>query len=76
MCFLENVWDEVYQCDQKHCLGVSKPITWLAAQRKAQALHLGKQAFIKENEKKLVWKKSVKSLIYIYIYIYIGKYKV
>ena len=41
----------------KTCLGVSKPTTWLAAQHKPQALalhhRLGKQAFVKENEKAL-----------------------
>ena len=37
------------------CLGVSEPIIWLAARRKAQTLHHrpGQQAYVKENEKNI-----------------------
>ena len=48
-------------------MGFSKPAALLAAQSEKQALHhsLGKQAFVKENEKKTsVLMKSVKSLRY------------
>ena len=46
------------------CLGVSEPITWLPAQRKAQALHqrLGKYAFVKENKKNISVKEICKVL--------------
>ena len=48
------------------CLSVLEPTTWLVAQRKAQALRLGKQAFVKKKkkEKTSVVKKSVKFLRY------------
>ena len=46
------------------CLGVCEPATCLAAQRKAQALHhpLGKQEFVKENEKNISNKEICKIL--------------
>ena len=47
-------------------LSVSEATEWLAVQRKAQASHyrLGKLAFVKENAKTSLLKKSVKSLRY------------
>ena len=35
------------------CFGISGPTTWLATQLKAHSLRLGKQVFVKENEKSI-----------------------
>ena len=64
-------WDLNFQnCSKALCLGVSKPTKRLAAQSTAYALRnrQGKQAFVKENEKKdenEKKSKSVKSLRYM-----------
>ena len=63
-------FQKLYQCDKKHYFqeSPSRQHDWLLSVKhfasKVLQYQLGKQAFVKENEKTSVLKKSVKSLRY------------